>query len=310
MHKTMIADRSYFSSFSLSIKCLMLCHIYLMSITYLHAKVRPSDINYPTDENGLSKGYATPPPAYGLHLLAGYQSTTEPFEQRRLIGLDMNIRASYKGNEIRARWVIFHHTLSNSLMNESAMRSSHLNLDWRWLWGKKNKRTYLSLGVATPMSELSNTTTNPVLLKLDSAQMLAGMLGGLDPWLWTHNSLSGIVKLGWNYLGKGGFKLDIDGAFAQVHQIIDHDALDSFSHTQAKVMLGYENHTMVFQAGGGYAMQIGGTSDDPNQISAHLRMAYKKNTYKYILGGVYNIDPPYGSSGYGFWGLSLGIEYK
>jgi hypothetical protein len=280
----------------------------ILEIDVIHAKVRPSDISQPTDINGLGRGYASPPPRFKLHLLHSFQSSTTPFEQRRLFGLDFQVRAPYGSNEIGVRWVIFNHALSNDVINQSAMRASHIVLDWRWIWGNKKNRPYVGVGIALPSSELSNDLSDATFLKLDSTQALAGTLGGLDPWLWTHNTASLLVQAGWSTTNAKGIRFEIDSSFAHLSKVITHDAINSFNHVQVKSMVGYDGSTFSLVLGGAYAMQVGGESEDPNQISGHLRLGYKGEAYHYIVGGVYNIDAPYGSDGLGFWGVILGLE--
>lgn len=308
MHKTFVSSRA--RPFLCILAVLTLLDT-LSNKQTSEAKVRPSDINSPTDHRGLGRGYAPPGMLYRVDLWGGVGGNSYPFISRSQTGFFFTTRAPFDSGELGLSWGMFNHQYENLTDIESSTYTTNLALDWRWSGQKKNWHApYLGLGIALPTRKLSGEGGIEGEAQLDAFQIaLASRFGGLKRWLWEPNSLAGFLETG-GRAQWGSFVMEGEIGAAYSYRVMESTLIESANlFIQASGAMGFQGEHSGLLIGGGYGMAPLSLAADVDQIHAKLSYVYLSKDNEYFVNFFVPIDAPAGLlSGQVGLNLVLGLQ--
>jgi len=264
------------------------------------ADVRPSDLLYPTDPEGLGRGYAPPPMRYAATLLGAAGGAAEPYVSRATLGLGGELRLPLGVSDVGLRGFLLAHSFESDLTSESGLYMSNLTLDWRYSrregdWRARGAGYALSAGVALPTGRLpdppSSAGGGAYGAARDARDTLAAALGGLDRWMWEPNSMAGFAQVGWT-TRLGGLSLSLEGAGAYLYRALESRVTEAANvYAQGALTLGANGAAWGWAAGAGYGIALTSLAEDVDRLSARVELRRRAERLQYTLAATLNLDP-------------------
>jgi len=274
------------------------------------AKVRPSDISYPTNTEKLGRGYEPPGAIFDVSLWGGTGEVSSPYKSRGHMGLIFEARSPFTSGELGFRFGMFNHSIEFLTDEDSGVYSSNLSLDWRWRGGKRGPQDpYVSIGVALPTRKLSGEGGVEGESQLDAFRIaLASRFGGFDRWIWEPNSASAFVETG-GRAQWGSFILEGEFAIAYLYRVAESTEIEPANlFAQVGAGIGMGSDIWALTLGGGYAITPLSTAADVDQIHSQVKLAYSPEKLDYYLAALVPIDAPMGvTDGDMGWALTFGM---
>ena len=263
------------------------------------AKVRPSDINHPTDHLGLGRGYAPPSALFDAGLWGGVGGADDPYQSRSQTGFFFNIRSPFESGELGLSWGMFSHNYENLVDDESGVYTANIAIDWRWRGGERELHDpFIGLGISMPTRSLSGEGGLEGEAQLDAYRIaLASRFGGQNRWLWEPNTASAFLEMGgrstWSH-----FILQGDLGAAYMYRVIESTEIESANvFVQASGALGFQGALSGLLIGGGYALTPTSLVEDIDQLHAQATYSYLRNDVEYYVSLFVPIDAPAGILG-------------
>ena len=273
--------------------------LHITKSTLVEAKVRPADINHPTDHNGLGRGYAPPGALFSFDIWGGVGGTSDPYILRSQSGFFFNSRSPFEAGELGLSWGMFNHSYEDSNETESGTYTTNLVVDWRWRGGKRSLHDpYFGIGVALPTRKLSGEGGFEGEAQLDAFQIaLASRFGGQKRWIWEPNSASAFFESG-GRTNWGSFIVEGELAGAYLYRVANSTVIESANlFVQANGALGFQGKKSTFLLGGGYGIAPLSFAEDVDQIHAKLSYSYLREKNEYFINLFVPIDAPAGLLG-------------
>ena len=299
---------------SVLLTTLSLCLLSIGSInsggSHADAKVRPSDISYPTNQHGLGRGYDLPGSIFNVSIWGGFGEVLEPYKNRSHWGVLFESRSNFESGELGFNLAMLKHNVEFEVDDNSGVYSSNLALDWRWRGGDRGRLApFFGVGVAIPTRSLSGEGEIEGTSQLDALRVgLASRFGGFKRWMWEPNSAAAFIETGGNtHWGK--LFLEGEVAVAYLYRVIESTEVESANlFAQVGGDLGILNETWRLTVGGGYAISPLSLAGDVDQIHGRVKFVYSPKTVDYYLSLLAPIDAPMGViDGEMGWSLALGV---
>ncbi len=264
------------------------------------ADVRPSDLLYPTDHEGLGRGYAPPPMRYSATLLGTTGGAQEPYVARSALGLGWEMQLPLGASAVGLRGFLLAQSFENKYTSDSGLYMGNLSLDWRYArregdWRQRAPGYSLSLGLALPTGRLYDPPTSAgegaYGAGRDARDTLAAALGGLDRWMWEPNSMAGVTQLGWT-TRLGSLNLSLDAAAAYLYRVLESRMTESANLcAQGALTIGSEGAAWGWAAGAGYAVALTSYEQDVDRLSARVELSRRAERARYSFAATLNLDP-------------------
>ena len=274
------------------------------------AKVRPSDISYPTNNEKLGRGYDVPGAIFDLSLWGGAGGPADTEQTRSVVGLLFEARSPFPSGELGFRLGMFNHQFELDGEEDRGVYSSNLSLDWRWRGGERGPHDpFIGVGVALPTRKLSGEGGLEGESQLDAQRIgLASRFGGFDRWMWEPNSAAAFVEMGGRSRW-GGFFVEGELAISYLYRVADSTEIEPGNlFAQAGAGLGVGGDVWTVSLGGGYAITPLSLAGDVDQIHGRAQVIYAPQTLNYYVALFAPIDAPMGVLDGSFgWSLTLGM---
>ena len=293
------------------------CLLIVMSLDALispvssaQAKVRPSDISYPTNVDKLGRGYDPPGAIFDVSLWGGGGEVSTPFKSRNHAGLLFEARSPFTSGELGFRFAMFNHSIEFLTDEDRGLYSSNLSLDWRWRGGERGPHDpFFGIGIALPTRKLSGEGGVEGESQIDAFRVaLASRFGGFDRWMWEPNSTSVFIEAGGRSQW-GGFILEGEAAVAYLYRIADSTEVEAANlFAQASAGVGIADDMWALTVGGGYAISPLSAEPDVDQLHTRVKMMYSFERLSYYVSALVPIDAPMGvTDGDMGWALTVGM---
>jgi hypothetical protein len=281
-----------------------------LTASHTEAKVRPSDISYPTNVDGLGRGYEPPGAIFDISLWGGISEVTSPYKSRSHAGLLFEARSPFSQGELGFRFGMFNHSVEFLVEEDGGLYSSNLSLDWRWRGGERGPNDpFIGIGIALPTRKLSGEGGVEGESQLDAFRVaLASRFGGFDRWMWEPNTSSAFVEAGGRSQW-GGLIIEGEAAVAYLYRVAESTEVESANlFAQASGGIGIAIDTWALIVGGGYAISPLSTAEDVDQLHGRVKMTYSPNQLSYYVSMFIPVDAPMGViDGEMGWALTLGM---
>ena len=267
-----------------------------VGVEQTQAKVRPSDINHPTDQFGLGRGYAPPGAIFDLNLWGGGGGISDPYAARSQVGFFFNARSPFDSGELGISFGMFNHSYEGRTDKESGTYTTNFILDWRWRGGNRGVHDpYFGVGVTLPTRKMSGEGGFEGEAQLDAFQMaLASRFGGQNRWIWEPNTASAFFETGGRATW-GDFLLEGDLGAAYMYRVANSNVIENANlFIQASVGLGLQGDYAGLTVGGGYAITPLSLAEDVDQLHAKLTYTYVIKSKEYYASIIVPIDAPAG----------------
>ena len=279
-------------------------------LTSASARVRPSDISFPTDQEGLGRGYDLPGTIFNVNLWGGFSEVLDPYKSRSHGGVFLETRSLFEGGELGFNFALMRHNLEFTNDDNSGLYSSNLALDWRWRGGDRGPYDpFIGVGIALPTRSLSDDIGVESESQLDALRVaLASRFGGFNRWIWEPNSAAAFLEVGGN-TSWGKLFIEGEAAVAYLYRVIDSSEVESANlFAQVGGDIGVRNERWRFSVGGGYALSPLSLAADVDQIHGRLKFIYSPEAIDYYASFIAPIDAPMGIlEGEMVWSLVLGV---
>ncbi len=283
------------------------------------ADVRPSDLLFPTDHDGLGRGYAPPPMRYTTTLIGTTGGAESPYVSRAMLGLIGEARLPIRASTIGLRSALLAHSFTNDTTDESGLYMGNLSLDWGYArrsgdWRGRGEGYGVNLGLALPTGRLYDPPTSAgegvYGAGRDARDSLAAALGGLDRWMWEPNSMAGFAQVGWT-TRLGGLRLSLDAAGAYLYRVLESRMTEAANmYAQGALTLGGEGAVWGWAAGAGYGLALTSYAADVDRLSARVELRRREGRMLYTFGATLNLDPVIQAlPERALWVASLGVAW-
>lgn len=295
--------------------CLLTCHLACLLTCLLaapplaallvgggeaRADVRPSDLLFPTDHEGLGRGYAAPPTRYTTSFVGTAGGASSPYISRSMLGVIGEARLPLGLSSLGLRSALLAHTFTSDTTDESGLYMGNLSLDWGYArrsgdWRGRGEGYGVNVGLALPTGRLSDPPTSAgegaYGAGRDARDSLAAALGGLDRWMWEPNSMAGFAQVGWT-TRLGGLRLSLDAAGAYLYRVLESRMTEAANvYAQGAATVGAEGAVWGWAAGAGYGLALTSYAADVDRLSARVELRRREGQTLYTLGATLNLDP-------------------